>query len=66
MCVGSMNETKKKTGRPRKYATNAERQRAYYERKKQRIRELEERLAILERKQKLDSNNNSNDSSSID
>ena len=61
-----MNNTKKKAGRPRKYATNAERQHAYYERKKQRFRELEERLAFLERKQKLASNKNSNDSSLVD
>ncbi len=46
-----MTENKKRGGRPRKYATNAERQRAYYERKKKRIKELEERVAKLERRQ---------------
>ncbi|NHJ33280.1 MAG: hypothetical protein FK732_10475 [Asgard group archaeon] len=45
-----MAEEKSKGGRPRKYATNADRQRAYYERKKQRMRELEEKLAKLEKK----------------
>jgi hypothetical protein len=45
-----MSEEKNKGGRPRKYATNAERQKAYYERKKKRMKELEEKLAKLEGK----------------
>ncbi len=43
-----MPEEKNKGGRPRKYTTNAERQKAYYERKKKRMRELEEKLAKIE------------------
>jgi len=43
-----MTEEKNKGGRPRKHATNADRQRAYYERKKQRMKDLEEKLAKLE------------------
>ncbi len=50
-----MNDEKNKGGRPRKHATNADRQRAYYERKKQRIKELEEKLAKLETKPKTKS-----------
>ncbi|MHA1157001.1 MAG: hypothetical protein ACTSQK_12920 [Candidatus Heimdallarchaeota archaeon] len=51
-----MTEEKNKGGRPRKHATNADRQRAYYERKKQRIKELEEKLAKLETGPKTKSN----------
>lgn len=51
-----MSEEKNKGGRPRKYVTNAERQRAYYERKKQRMKELEEKLAKLETRPKTKSN----------
>lgn len=47
-----MSEEKNKGGRPRKHATNADRQRAYYERKKQRMKELEEKLAKLETRPK--------------
>ncbi len=47
-----MSEEKNKGGRPRKHATNADRQRAYYERKKQRMKELEEKLAKLEARPK--------------
>lgn len=47
-----MSEEKNKGGRPRKHATNADRQRAYYERKKQRMKELEEKLAKLETRSK--------------
>ncbi|MCE7745750.1 MAG: hypothetical protein GPJ52_11520 [Candidatus Heimdallarchaeota archaeon] len=47
-----MTEEKNKGGRPRKHATNADRQRAYYERKKQRMKELEEKLAKLETRPK--------------
>ena len=47
-----MPEEKNKGGRPRKYATNAERQKAYYERKKKRMKELEEKLAKIEGKPK--------------
>jgi len=50
-----MTEEKNKGGRPRKHATNADRQRAYYERKKQRMKELEEKLAKLESKPKTKS-----------
>ncbi|NPD90426.1 MAG: hypothetical protein HGN29_17065 [Asgard group archaeon] len=50
-----MSEEKNKGGRPRKYKTNADRQRAYYERKKKRMKELEERLAKIESKPKTES-----------
>ena len=50
-----MAEEKNKGGRPRKHATNADRQRAYYERKKQRMKELEEKLAKLETRPKTKS-----------
>lgn len=51
-----MTEEKNKGGRPRKHATNADRQRAYYERKKQRMTDLEEKLAKLETRSKTKSN----------
>jgi hypothetical protein len=44
-----MPKEKKTVGRPRKYATTAERQKAYHERKKKRIKELEEELKKLEK-----------------
>ena len=47
-----MHEKKRKVGRPRKYATNAERSKAYYERKKAKMKELEEKLKLLEERQK--------------
>ncbi|MBD3193223.1 MAG: hypothetical protein GF308_21495 [Candidatus Heimdallarchaeota archaeon] len=43
-----MPEKKETRGRPRKYATNAERQKAYYERKKKRRKELERKVRKLE------------------
>lgn len=43
-----MSEQKKKVGRPRKYETRAERQKAYHERKKQRLKELEEQVKKYE------------------
>ncbi|NHJ39720.1 MAG: hypothetical protein FK731_06775 [Asgard group archaeon] len=43
-----MTEQKKKVGRPRKYASRAERQKAYHERKKQRMKELEEQVKRIE------------------
>lgn len=42
-----MAEEKNKGGRPRKYETNADRQRAYYERKKKKMKELEEEVKKL-------------------
>lgn len=45
-----MSEKKNKGGRPRKYKTNADRQRAYYERKKRKMVELEEKLAKIQKK----------------
>lgn len=45
-----MTEQKKKVGRPRKYASRAERQKAYHERKKQRMKELEEQVKRIEGK----------------
>lgn len=50
-----MSDKKNKGGRPRKYATNADRQRAYYERKKQRMKELEEELAKMKEESKTKS-----------
>ncbi len=50
-----MTKEKNKGGRPRKHATNADRQRAYYERKKQKMKELEEKLAKLETRPKTKS-----------
>jgi len=44
-----MTEEKKSVGRPRKYATRAERQKAYHERKKQRVKELEDEVRKLEK-----------------
>ncbi|NHJ03869.1 MAG: hypothetical protein EAX90_03535 [Candidatus Heimdallarchaeota archaeon] len=43
-----MSEKKNKGGRPRKYATGAERSKAYYERKKAKMKTLEEHLKKLE------------------
>jgi hypothetical protein len=45
--VVEVAEEKSKGGRPRKYASNAERQRAYYERKKKKVKELEEEVKKL-------------------
>ncbi len=44
-----MDKKKKKRGRPRIYPDAASRQRAYYQRKKNRLKELEERVAKLEK-----------------
>ena len=44
-----MSEEKKNVGRPRKYATTAERQKAYHDRKRQRLKELEEQIKKLEK-----------------
>ena len=44
-----MSEEKKKVGRPRKYETRSERQKAYHERKKQKMTELEEEVKKLEK-----------------
>ena len=41
---------KKKVGRPRKYSTDAERKKAYRERQKKRMRELEQKVETLEKK----------------
>lgn len=45
-----MTEEKRKVGRPRKYETRAERQKAYHERKKERMKELERQVNLLESK----------------
>ena len=42
-----MVEEKKKVGRPRKYETRAARQKAYLERKKQKMKDLEEQVKQL-------------------
>ncbi|MCK5185122.1 MAG: hypothetical protein KAQ95_12510, partial [Candidatus Heimdallarchaeota archaeon] len=44
-----MPEEKKKVGRPRKYETRSERQKAYHERKKQKMQVLEEEVKKLEK-----------------
>jgi len=44
-----MSDEKKKVGRPRKYETRSERQKAYHERKKQKMVELEEEVKKLEK-----------------
>jgi len=44
-----MSDEKKKVGRPRKYETRAERQKAYHDRKKHRLKELEEEVKQLEK-----------------
>lgn len=44
-----MPEEKKPVGRPRKYETRSERQKAYHERKKQKMKELEEEVQKLEK-----------------
>jgi hypothetical protein len=46
---------KKKRGRPRKYPNAAARQKAYHERKKKKVRELERKVKELEKK--LEENN---------
>lgn len=48
-----MAEKKKKVGRPRKYASRAERQKAYYERKKKKMKELEKQVEQLEQQQNI-------------
>ena len=50
--VVAMSKKKRNVGRPRKYATDAERSKAYYYRKKAKMKELEEKLRLLEEKQK--------------
>ena len=49
----------KRRGRPRKYESRAERQKAYHERKKERMRELEKQLKVLETKGALEFSLNS-------
>ncbi|MHA1435886.1 MAG: hypothetical protein ACTSO7_18765 [Candidatus Heimdallarchaeota archaeon] len=44
-----MSKGKKKVGRPRKYASNAERSKAYYERKKAKMKDLEEKIKTFEK-----------------
>lgn len=44
-----MSKEKKNVGRPRKYATTAERQKAYHDRKRQRLKKLEEQIRKLEK-----------------
>jgi polyhydroxyalkanoate synthesis regulator phasin len=44
-----MPEEKRPVGRPRKYETRSERQKAYHERKKQKMKELEEEVKKLEK-----------------
>ncbi|HUU79216.1 MAG TPA: hypothetical protein VMX55_12800 [candidate division Zixibacteria bacterium] len=44
--------SKKKRGRPRKYPNSAARQKAYHERKKKKIAEMEKKLRELEKKLK--------------
>jgi len=48
--VGNMSEKKSKGGRPRIHETGADRSRAYYERKKAKMKELEEKVKKLETK----------------
>ncbi|NHJ38449.1 MAG: hypothetical protein FK731_00345 [Asgard group archaeon] len=48
-----MPEEKRSVGRPRKYTSKAERQKAYYERKKKKMKELEEEKFSLEAQKKL-------------
>jgi len=43
-----MSEKKNKGGRPRIHATGADRSRAYYERKKEKMKELEKKVETLE------------------
>lgn len=50
-----MPEEKKKVGRPRKYETRSERQKAYHERKKQKMQVLEEEVKKLEKQTLLSS-----------
>lgn len=53
-----MSEDKSKVGRPRKYATRSERQKAYHERKKEKMRELEKQVEKLEKHQLFSSEMN--------
>jgi len=54
-----MTEEKRKRGRPKKYESRAERQKAYHERKKERMRELEKQLKMLETRGALEFSLNS-------
>jgi hypothetical protein len=51
--VEEMSEEKRKVGRPRMYDSKAERQKAYYERKKKKMKELEEEVTGLEAQKQL-------------
>lgn len=51
--VDNLSDKKKKAGRPRKYASQAERQKAYHERKKEKMEELEEQVKKLVKQQAL-------------
>ena len=50
-CAEIMSEIKKKRGRPRKYPKEDKyaRQKAYYERKKKKMKELEEKVKELQK-----------------
>lgn len=48
--VGNMSKKKSKGGRPRIHETGADRSRAYYERKKAKMKELEDKVKKLETK----------------
>jgi hypothetical protein len=48
-----LTEKKKKVGRPRKYASRAERQKAYYERKKKKMKNLEEKVEQLKNQKRI-------------
>ncbi len=50
-----MPEEKRAVGRPRKYETRSDRQKAYHERKKQKMKELEEEVKKLEKQTLLSS-----------
>lgn len=53
-----MSNEKRNVGRPRKYETRSERQKAYHERKKQKVNSLEEQVRMLEKQRLFSSDGN--------
>ncbi|HUU77408.1 MAG TPA: hypothetical protein VMX55_03630 [candidate division Zixibacteria bacterium] len=53
-----MSDERRKVGRPRKYDTRSERQKAYHERKKEKMKTLEEQVTKLEKQRLFSSDGN--------
>lgn len=60
LIVENMSEKKNKGGRPRIHATGADRSRAYYQRKKEKMKELEEKVKNIESKSFVNKNQKRN------